>query len=108
MRLWIAGIFLATVAAAGLSPAWAQDDDPLSEYHQPGIDLPDPVANNGTHFAPSAATVGTANAGPTLTQVQTDTQGCSAVNPCALSNPALGSIAPPRQLSSRARSSSSS
>ncbi len=107
MRFWIAGICLATIAMAQTSPAWAQQDDPLSEYQQPGINLPDPVANNGTHFAPSTATAGTADAGPTLDMVRTDNKGCNALNPCAVLNPVLNDTAPRRQASG-AKSSSSS
>jgi hypothetical protein len=106
MRVLMAGLL--AVSAMGISPALAQLDDPLSEYQQPGMNLPDPVADNGTHFSPSVATAGTANAGPTLASVNPDIKGCSTLNPCALATPALDNAAPRRQVSDRAKANSSS
>lgn len=106
MRVLIAG--LVAISAMGIVPASAQLDDPLSEYQQPGMNLPDPSADNGTHFSPTVATAGIANAGPALTSVRPDNKGCSTLNPCALPTPALNNPAPSRQVSGRAKSNSSS
>jgi hypothetical protein len=112
MRFCTAAICLAAFVMTGMSPVWAQDNNPqnndsLSEYQDPGMKLPDPVADNGTHFAPAIATAGTADAGPTLDAVRTDTKGCSALNPCAAHNPTLENALPRRQASGAKTNSSS-
>ena len=106
MRVLMAG--LTAILAMGISPVFAQQDDPLSEYQQPGMNLPDPVPNNGAHFSASVATAGTANAGPTLTSVSPDNKGCSTLNPCALPTPALDNLAPRPQVARRAKANSAS
>ncbi len=60
-------------------------------YGSSGPVLPDPVANHGADYPPSAATAGIAYGGPPKTALRNP---CTAFNPCALASSAPHKMGP--------------